>query len=92
MNTYNQYFNDSWEYLEGYHNPTLACRRVKFEGFPGKHTLDMSIKPRINKAGWPNYIHAVWNVLTIGNREHFLDIHTDGRGRQIISTAGKVLS
>jgi len=89
MKTYNEYFNESWEYLDKYHNPSLGKHRVKWNGFAYKYTLDMSIKPNINKTEWATYINAVTNVLNIGRRENFLIIHVDGQGRQVFWTVDK---
>ena len=89
MKTYNQYFNESWEYLEQYHKPTTNKAGRKWEGFAYKYTLDMSIKPKIDKAEWAAYINNLTTVLTIGRREGFLSIQVDGQGRQVFWTVDK---
>ena len=90
MKTYNQHFNEAWEYLEGYHTPDRVNKAgQKWEGFPYKFTLDMSVKPTISKSEYPRYIDRIVTVLTIGKRENFLTIHVDGLGRQVYWTVDK---
>ena len=89
MDTHNRYFNDSWEYLEQYHKPTVNRAGRKWEGFACKHTLDLSIKPKVNKAEWATYINNIFTVLTVGRRENFLNIHVDSQGRPVFWTVDK---
>jgi len=86
MNTYNQYFNTSWEYLEQYHKPTSNKAGRKWDGFAYKFTLDMTIKPSIAKSEYPTYINHIVNVLVVGRRENLLAIHVDGACRQVYWT------
>ncbi len=89
MKTYNQHFNDAWEYLEQYNTPALNKSGLKWDGFPCKYTLDMSNKPKITVKDWKYYIDAVTTILTIGRRENFLTIHVDGQGSQVFWTVDK---
>ena len=70
MNTPNKHFNTAWELLKEFH-PT-----INLQG----ETLDLSVKPKINKADWSRYIDALYEVIVIGNREKFVTPHLDGRG------------
>ena len=70
MNSHNQYFNNAWDLLKSYH-PTFDLQG---------ETLDLSIKPNITKKHYRHYMNAIFQVLTIGNRENLITPHIDGHG------------
>jgi len=88
VNTHNQYFNNSWEYLFKYHDPDIG-QEPHWAAFPNTSTLDMGIKPKISHIEWPQYVNAITNVLTIGRRNNLLKIQVDGKGFQVFWTIDK---
>lgn len=72
MKTYNDSFNRAWEYLSKLHP-------APFSGKLGD-SLDLSIKPEVDKTEWGNYMDALISILIIGRREGFFSIQSDGRG------------
>ena len=70
MNTYNKSFNDAWEHLKELH----PCFDLHGE------TLDLSVKPKVNKADWCRYMASLYTVIIIGKRENFITPHVDGHG------------
>lgn len=74
MNTYNKYFNDAWEYLSKFHENARL---------PGGISLDLTKKPKLTKIDWIHYIQAITTILTIGQREYFIHLHLDGKGRTL---------
>lgn len=72
MKTYNDSFNRAWEYLSKFH-PAPFSRTLG-------ESLDLSIKPEVDKTEWGTYMDALINVLIIGRRERFFSVQADGRG------------
>lgn len=72
MKTYNDFFNRAWEYLTKFH-PAPFSRATG-------ESLDLSIKPTVDKTEWGHYMDALITILIIGRREGFFSIQTDGKG------------
>lgn len=72
MKTYNDSFNRSWEYLSTFH-PAPFSRALG-------ESLDLSIKPNVDRTEWVRYVDALITILTIGRREGFFTIQADGKG------------
>lgn len=73
MKTYNESFNRSWEYLSKFH-PAAFPKTLG-------ESLDLSIKPNVDKQEWADYMSNLINILVIGAREGFYNLHVDGKGR-----------
>lgn len=73
MKTYNDSFNRAWEYLSKFHPAPFSEKLGE--------SLDLSIKPEVDKQEWANYMSALIDVFVIGAREEFYHIHQDGKGR-----------
>ena len=76
MNTINQGFNEAWNRLAklfpsaGLHNgESLAMDTLSF---------------RVTKRDWPNLLTDIVDVLTIGQRNQWLDMHQDYQGRPVL--------
>lgn len=72
IKTPNLHFNDAWNFLQ-----------EKSGLFPiaQAYCIDISKKPKLTKEEWHRYIGSLIEVILIGNRNNWISIHVDGRGR-----------
>lgn len=74
MNKPNQYFNIAWEKLKRYHP------NGKHDCLPNGGTVDLSSPPKVDKKEWARYLEALFDIVIIGKRERWLQMHQDKNG------------
>ena len=72
MKTLNKSFNDCWNYLSTLHEVIIRFDKIQ---------IILDNKPKINKKDWTYYISSLINLTIIGQRNKWLTIMPNRKGR-----------
>ena len=72
IKTPNIHFNSAWDFLQEKHGLSPIAQT---------YCIDISKKPKLTKGEWQYYIGNLIEIILIGNRNKWISIHVDGKGR-----------